>query len=66
MNNYSLCGRSDPTVSACIGEGPTLGGSADGSVDFAAVVSTDGTATGPVNADEYHFTGSQTGGPDAR
>ncbi|MGW6561623.1 hypothetical protein [Streptomyces hydrogenans] len=61
VNNYILCSRSDPTAGACTGDGPPLGGNADGSVDFAAAVSTDGTATGPVNAVKYHFTEMGTG-----
>ncbi|MFB7513185.1 hypothetical protein [Streptomyces sp. NPDC056144] len=61
VNNYILCGRSDPTAGACTGDGPALGGNADGSVDFAAAVSADGTATGPLNADRYLFTETGTG-----
>lgn len=55
VNNYILCGISAPTVGVCTDEGTgdgggnggsALGGDADGAIDFASAVSTDGTDTG--------------------
>ncbi|MCX5394913.1 hypothetical protein [Streptomyces sp. NBC_00094] len=61
VNNYILCGKSDPTAGACTTDGPALGGNADGTVDFAAAVSTDGSATGPLDESKYIFVDSTTG-----
>ena len=50
VNNYILCGISEPTAGVCDDSGnagnSALGGNDDGAVDFAAAVSSDGTDTG--------------------
>jgi hypothetical protein len=50
VNNYILCGVSEPTTGVCADSGNAgnnaLGGNDDGAVDFAAAVSTTATDTG--------------------
>ncbi|MFJ1753009.1 hypothetical protein [Kitasatospora sp. NPDC088134] len=61
VNNYILCGKSDPTAGVCTSRGPWLNGNADGAIDFAAAVATDHTATGPLNTGRDFNTDPATG-----
>ncbi|MFF7636022.1 hypothetical protein ACFZB9_23185 [Kitasatospora sp. NPDC008050] len=58
VNNYILCGKSDPTAGICTSNSGWLGGKADGAINFAAALATDHTDTGPLNATRDLYTDS--------